>query len=115
MTNRSKTAGWLRRLSLKGRLTALLSALVLVVILFAAFLLFQQHQLARQGAEFGIEAQQEMIRTTQMRESLNEIDRYAAFGEVNTREIARFRDLMNSLGVTPQTALMRERLENYVH
>jgi two-component system, NtrC family, sensor histidine kinase KinB len=86
----------LSRLSLKGRLGILLCALLAMTVCFSGMLVLQQHRIAVQGAEAAIAAHERMVKASQMRETLTEIDREARLGQIAAPMIAGFRRLLDS-------------------
>jgi signal transduction histidine kinase len=94
----------LNRLSIKGRLSLLVTGLLASVILLAAFLIHGQFQLARRVADIAIQAHSTAVEASRMRETFAEIERFAAIGRVNPQSVERFRHALTEL----ETALSDE-------
>ena len=84
----------IRGFSLKFRLAATFALFALMSLAFASFLMIEYHSIAIGGAEIARRSHDEISRVLQMQDSLGEIERLAAAGEVNSIEISHFRRLV---------------------
>jgi signal transduction histidine kinase len=103
-----------RGLSLKSRLWLIFFSLMLLAILFCGSLLVEHHRIAMGGAQIAKRSHDEMAHALEMQDSLGQVSRMAAMGEVNAPEIAHFRRLIGQLkSITTDSEMVSalERIE----
>jgi signal transduction histidine kinase len=107
----------LNRLSIRSRLSLLVTGLMASVISLAAFLLFQQHQIAQKASHIAVQAHHAAMEASQMRESFSEMERYAAIDRINPQAIEKFRrtilalnDSLNGVGSSAERTARVEKL-----
>jgi len=86
-----------RTLSIKTRLGLVFSGLMGLAIVFSSLTLYQQHQLAVQGAQMAIRENGELEKAVLLREMLTDLERYSTQKDLSLERIARVRKILAEL------------------